>query len=487
MSAFELNAPVTIDGPGASVLTLQRDNSNDGSMFEFKERLLVSYGTDATIRGVTFRNGRTTDAGGALLQINGTLALENCVFSQNQVVPPVSGLASDGGAVAIRNLSGSPGSSPRFAATNCTFNGNSTAGRGGAIETLLANATFTNCTFSGNSAQTGSGLLRPFANDNIALVNCTIADNTAPDAGIVTSGAHVSLTNTILKTGASGVNLMNTAGGSITSLGHNLSNDSGGGFLNASGDQINANPMLDVLNNNGGPTPTRALLAGSPALNAGDDSLAPIFDQRYYQRSGVSDIGAFEFNGAPQPIPLAAVGSRKFHGGVRPFDIDLLTPNVTVECRTGSANNDRTIVFRFLNPLVSVGSVNFTGVGSIGGSGIGTNPHEYVVNLTGVTNAQVIHIGLTNATDTAGNNGNTPVESVAILLGDTTGNGVVSSSDVSQTKSQSGAVLSSLNLREDVDADGSINSSDVSLVKSKSGTALPSGAQTAATRAAPQR
>jgi hypothetical protein len=487
LSAFELTAPITIDGPGADVLTVQRDTSNDGTMFEVKQRLIVSYGIDASIRGLTLRNGRTAEDGGALLQINGTLALENCAFSENQVVPPVSGLPSNGGAVSIRNLSGAPGLSPRFTATNCTFNGNSTAGRGGAIETVLARVTLTNCTFSGNSAQTGSGLLRPFSNDNIALVNCTIADNTAPDAGIVSNGAHVSLTNCILKTGASGANLMNTAGGSITSLGHNLSNDSSGGFLNASGDQINTDPMLVALQNNGGPTSTRALLAGSPAINAGNNASAPVFDQRYYQRSGVSDIGAFEFNGAPQPIPLVAVGSRKLHDSARPFDIDLLTFNVTVECRTGGANNDHTIVFRFLNPLVSVGNVNFTGVGSISSGAIGINPREYVVNLTGVTNAQVIHLGLTNVTDTAGNNGNTPVESVAFLLGDTNGNGAVSSSDVSQTKSQSGAATSSANFREDVDADGSINSSDVSLVKSKSGTALPSVAQTAATRAAPPR
>jgi hypothetical protein len=62
---------------------------------------------------------------------------------------------------------------------------------------------------------------------------------------------------------------------------------------------------------------------------------------------------------------------------------------------------------------------------------------------------------------------------MGVLLGDTTGNGVVNASDVSQTKLQSGQPITASNFREDVLANGSINASDVSLVKSKSGTALP--------------
>jgi hypothetical protein len=60
-----------------------------------------------------------------------------------------------------------------------------------------------------------------------------------------------------------------------------------------------------------------------------------------------------------------------------------------------------------------------------------------------------------------------------VRLGDTTGDGVVNSSDVSQTKSRSGQVVGSGNFRSDVTVDGTLNSSDVSQVKSKSGTALP--------------
>ena len=63
--------------------------------------------------------------------------------------------------------------------------------------------------------------------------------------------------------------------------------------------------------------------------------------------------------------------------------------------------------------------------------------------------------------------------SVGVLVGDTTASGVVNSSDISETKPQSGQVVTGSNFRQDVTTNGVINSSDISLVKSKSGTALP--------------
>ena len=60
-----------------------------------------------------------------------------------------------------------------------------------------------------------------------------------------------------------------------------------------------------------------------------------------------------------------------------------------------------------------------------------------------------------------------------MLLGDTTGNRTVISSDIGLTKAQSGAPISAANFRTDVTVNGSINSSDIGLVKSNSGTALP--------------
>ena len=56
-----------------------------------------------------------------------------------------------------------------------------------------------------------------------------------------------------------------------------------------------------------------------------------------------------------------------------------------------------------------------------------------------------------------------------MLIGDTTGSDSVNSSDVGETKLQTGQVVSSSNFRDDVDATGDINSTDVSLVKLHSG------------------
>ncbi len=62
---------------------------------------------------------------------------------------------------------------------------------------------------------------------------------------------------------------------------------------------------------------------------------------------------------------------------------------------------------------------------------------------------------------------------MAVLVGDTNGDGFVNSADISQTKSQSGQTVGGSNVREDVNTDGFLNSADISLVKSNYGTALP--------------
>ena len=177
---------------------------------------------------------------------------------------------------------------------------------------------------------------------------------------------------------------------------------------------------------------------------------------------------------SPQLTPTQVV-SQKTHGAAS-FDIDLpLTGSAGVECRSGGANGDHTLIFSFPNPLVSVAGAGVTnGVGSVSGSSIG-NPdaRKYVVNLTGVANAQEITITLTNLSDGAGNSSTSVPISMGVLLGDTNGNGSVNASDVSLTKLKSGQPVDATNFRSDVTVSNSINSSDVSTVKSKSGTALP--------------
>ena len=132
-------------------------------------------------------------------------------------------------------------------------------------------------------------------------------------------------------------------------------------------------------------------------------------------------------------------------------------------------------MFTFANTLTSVNGASITsGTGLVAGNNIdSSDAHKYVVNLTGVTNAQTITVSLTNVTDSAGNFSSAVSASMGMLVGDTNGDGFVNSADISQTKSQSGNAVTSNNFREDVNADGFINSADISLVKSRSGTALP--------------
>jgi hypothetical protein len=181
-------------------------------------------------------------------------------------------------------------------------------------------------------------------------------------------------------------------------------------------------------------------------------------------------------------VLLGSVVSRKTHGTAGTFDVNLpLTGTRGVECRTGGPTGDYTMVFTFPNTLASVAGASVTshdpasGTGTVvGGSGaIGADTHQYIVNLTGVSNAQYITVRLTGVLDTTGATGNVS-GTMGVLLGDTTANGSVNSSDISQTKSQSGTVATAGNFRTDVTINGLINSSDISTVKSKSGTALPS-------------
>jgi len=181
------------------------------------------------------------------------------------------------------------------------------------------------------------------------------------------------------------------------------------------------------------------------------------------------------------PVQLVEAVSRKVHGSAGPFDIILDCPPCAglappgIECRSGGANGDYTLVFTFANTLSSVAGASVTtGTGSVSSNNIdSTDAHNYIVNLTGITNAQIITVSLGNVYDSAGNFSSAVSASMSVLIGDTNGDGFVNSADISQTKSQSGNAVMSANFREDVNADGFLNSADISLVKSQSGTALP--------------
>jgi hypothetical protein len=172
------------------------------------------------------------------------------------------------------------------------------------------------------------------------------------------------------------------------------------------------------------------------------------------------------------PILVGAV-SRKTHGTAGTYDVDLMPPASGIEPRSGGTNGDYQVVVTFAVPVTltsanaipgSGGTASVSGTPSVSGNTV-------TINLTNVSNAQRLTINLIGVNDgTRTNNISVPM---AVLIGDTTGNGAVNSSDIAQTQSQSGQVVTSNNFREDVTVNGSINSSDIALVQSKSGTALP--------------
>ena len=177
------------------------------------------------------------------------------------------------------------------------------------------------------------------------------------------------------------------------------------------------------------------------------------------------------------PIVQSAV-SRKSHGDAGSFDVDLpLSGTAGIECRSGGATSDYTIVLTFLanvsvngNPQAAV----TMGIGSIGSGGVSnggmviTSGNIVTIPLTDVANAQTINVTLNNV------NGSTNVTiAMGVLIGDVNGNGAVNASDVALTKSRSGQPVDPITFRSDVNVNGSINAADVSLVKSLAGTGLP--------------
>ena len=184
------------------------------------------------------------------------------------------------------------------------------------------NVNIENSTISGNSAVTNGGGIYAFQTA-LHVANSTISGNSAVSGGGIYHDANEccdlisDITNTILNAGASGENIVHTLG-LFRSLGYNLSSDDGSGELDGPGDQINTDPMLGPLQDNGGSTFTHALqdsrTVRSPAIDAGNPSFMPPpnDDQRGFPFvrvfKGRIDIGSFEAqlrhpNPHPRPTP----------------------------------------------------------------------------------------------------------------------------------------------------------------------------------------
>ena len=133
-------------------------------------------------------------------------------------------------------------------------------------------------------------------------------------------------------------------------------------------------------------------------------------------------------------------------------------------------------MFSFVNGLTSAGGATVTsGNGSVSSASIdNSDAHNYIVNLTGVTNAQTITVTLNNLTDSAGNSVSAVSARMGVLLGDVNASGVVTSGDTNLCKAQALQPVTSTNFRNDVNASGSITTGDSNIIKQNALTQLPS-------------
>ena len=149
---------------------------------------------------------------------------------------------------------------------------------------------------------------------------------------------------------------------------------------------------------------------------------------------------------------------------------------LTVESRSGAVAGNHTLVFTFANQLATVyGASVSAGTGSVSSGAIGADTHQYIVNLTGVSDAQTITVNLTNVTDTLEDFSPTVTISLGMLIGDVNGDAVVNAADATLTRNRSGQTADAANFRADCNVDGSINSADATLVRNRSGNFIPSG------------
>jgi hypothetical protein len=214
---------------------------------------------------------------------------------------------------------------------------------------------------------------------------------------------------------------------------------------------------------------------GAIAVSPYDERLFVAGHQRD-SASGNLDVVTLAYpTGVLPSLRPIKVLSRKTHGAAN-FDVDLpVAGNPGIECRVEPQFGSHHIVFQFASAVTISGASVTPAAGQAaemdGSPSVSANGKEVTVNLKNVTNAQTITVTLHGVSD--GTLTNDVAAPLALLAGDTTGDGVVNSADIAQTKSQSGSTLTMANFREDVTGDGSVNSADISLVKSKSGTALP--------------
>jgi hypothetical protein len=292
---LSVDKSITISGPGADNLAV----NGNGTSRVFH----VAPDRNVTISYLTITNGGSfPNNGSGIYNERAGLTVSSCTVSNNS--------AGLGGGIFNDGSSGYAS----LQVVNSTISDNS-ALLGAGICNVAADSSATvvirNSSLSGNAAGIGigGGVSNQGANASMQISNSTFSGNSAFAGGTIhnTGNAIIDLSHNILKAGKTGGNIVNQSGSTVTSHGYNLSSDDAGGYLTSPGDQINTDPLLGPLQDNGGPTFTHELFPGSPAIDAGDPSFTPppFYDQRgpnfYRVRNGRIDIGSFEVQAGTLP------------------------------------------------------------------------------------------------------------------------------------------------------------------------------------------
>jgi CSLREA domain-containing protein len=295
--------------------------------------LQVSFGSSATLSGVLFSRNTANGSGGGI-ESAGTLTVNDSTINQNTAAINGGGIDLTGG---TQTIEGS------------TITANTATGQGAGISSFQAALTLVNSTVSGNQ---GTGIVN-VDRSSAALTNVTLTDGISSN----------------FRSSARAINsiVTGTCTGIVTSLGHNLSActlyqnapsppDPCAQGPGCPGD-LTGDPVLGPLASNGGPTQTRALLSGSPAIDAGDSAACPPADQRGVQRpldgngdgTAVCDIGAFEAQSALSPASPAPTGIPAIlpSGGGRPSSgTNIALPAALIAVAAASLVGVRTFIRR---------------------------------------------------------------------------------------------------------------------------------------------
>jgi uncharacterized repeat protein (TIGR01451 family) len=288
-----------------------RDNNQCG-IVSYTGPLLVE---NSTVSGNT--DSTSLDIGGGITNFGDTATLISSTITDNASMYRGGGISGRYLTVISSTICGNVSwqgggvdAYGRLEMTGTTVCSNTATHEGGGIllfDYSSSTSHLTNSTVSGNwTGGNGGGMFS--GHDTPTLNNVTLKDNVASGDGgglYVKPGYAVNVANSIFagNSDTSSPAQSPDCSGTLISQGYNLIQDTTGCFIggDTTGNLTGKDAVLDTLGDNGGHTPTHALLPGSPAIDAGDpagctDHLGGLLliDQRGMPRSGRCDMGAYE-------------------------------------------------------------------------------------------------------------------------------------------------------------------------------------------------